>query len=75
MVDLPHLLPASSSRVLIITTLPLGSHHRLHSIQAKPGNESLAIEHMSDISPWIEDTTKAGALPVSVIQRIVQWLR
>jgi hypothetical protein len=73
-VDLLQLLPALSTPVLIMTTVSLPSHRALYSIPAGRGNESLAIEHMPDISAWIENTTTVGALPVSAMQRIVQWL-
>jgi uncharacterized protein len=73
-IDLRPVLPALSARTLIITTALLPSHDALYLLRASRGAESSAIEHMADISPWIEDRTKTGALPVTATHRIVQWL-
>lgn len=72
-VDLLH-LRAPSIRTLILTSVSLPPHQGLYLARPRRGDESLTIEHIPDISPWIEDSTQTGALPVRVMQRIVQWL-
>lgn len=38
-------------------------------------DQTHAVEFLTDVRPWIEDLDDAGAIPVSVIQRILDWLR
>jgi pimeloyl-ACP methyl ester carboxylesterase len=59
-------------RVLSLVTERLPSHERF----AQSGSRSKlnSIEFMSDVRPWLEDTSHAGHLPVGALQRIVDWL-
>jgi uncharacterized protein len=54
-----HGLPARTLMLLTGTELVL------------PG---VTVESMSAPSPWVEDATISGAVPVRVIQRITEWL-
>ncbi|MEO8152050.1 MAG: alpha/beta fold hydrolase [Rhizobacter sp.] len=61
------------SLVTVSTTLP--SHAALRqAIEAAPGGPR-SMEAIDSLPAWLEDRdTGAGAVPVKVLQRIVQWL-
>ncbi len=65
-------VPDSVERALILITERLPSHEWF----ARSGSraEKISIEFMSDVRPWLEDTSNTGQLPVGVLQRIVDWL-
>jgi pimeloyl-ACP methyl ester carboxylesterase len=57
---------------LVLWDPVISSHERF----ARSGSRSKlnSIEFMSDVRPWLEDTSHAGHLPVGALQRIVDWL-
>ena len=65
-------VPDSVERARILITERLPSHEWF----ARSGSraEKISIEFMSDVRPWLEDTSNTGQLPVGVLQRIVDWL-
>jgi uncharacterized protein len=73
-INLPSLLPAIPVQTLIVTTAPRPSHEALSPDQSQGTRGSPVIENLADSFPWIEDPTRVGALPVTVMQRIIQWL-
>jgi pimeloyl-ACP methyl ester carboxylesterase len=73
--NLPAMIPALPARTLIILTEVLCSHSALDAVIREQGSESIVVEHMQDIRPWVEDFSKVGAIPATVLRRIVQWLR
>jgi uncharacterized protein len=73
-VDLHALISPPPTRLLLLVTQRMPSHDALSVVPAAPGLESVAIEYMSIDCPWIEAVTITGAIPVRLIQRIVDWL-
>jgi len=73
-IDLHALISPPPTRSLLLVTERMPSHDALSVIPAAPGLEPLAIEYMSIDCPWIEAVTITGAIPVRLIQRIVDWL-
>jgi pimeloyl-ACP methyl ester carboxylesterase len=66
------LISDSMRRVLTLVTERLPSHERFAQLGSR--SELHSIEFMSDVRPWIEDTTNTGHLPIGALQRIVDWL-
>jgi pimeloyl-ACP methyl ester carboxylesterase len=73
-IDLLSFLPEIPVQTLIVTTAPRPSHDALSAVRSEVARSSPLVETLVDSSPWIEDPTRIGALPVAVMQRIVQWL-
>jgi uncharacterized protein len=73
-IDLLSLLPVIPVKTLIVTTAPRPSHGALSAGQSQIVHSSTMVENLPDSSPWIEDPTRVGALPIAVMKRIVQWL-
>src|SRR5262249_51455446 len=73
-INLPALIPALSTRTLIITTETLSSHEALRPLAVRHDTESLIVENTADPSPWIEDPLRVAAVAVNTVQRITQWL-
>jgi pimeloyl-ACP methyl ester carboxylesterase len=59
-------------RTLMLVTERLPSHSQLTA--AGRQTESLAIEFLKDVHPWIENSVDSGMVPFSVLQRISNWL-
>ncbi len=66
------LVPEFVGRVLTLVTDRQPSHERFAQLGSR--SEANSIEFMSDVRPWLEDTSHAGHLPVGALQRIVDWL-
>ena len=74
-IDLGAAIPATPARTLIIISEQTSSHDALRSTLAGRAAGSLAIEHVANVCPWLEDHAGKGAMPADVIQRIVEYLR
>ncbi len=74
-IDLSALLPLLPARTLILVSHPLPSHDSLRPALAMRSAGSLPIEHVVDMSAWIETSPATGATPVKVLQRIALWLQ
>ena len=72
--DLSALILKSHARSLMIITERLPSHVLMAPLTAGPETESLAIEFLADARPWLEDSVSSGVVPLSAIQRILNWL-
>jgi pimeloyl-ACP methyl ester carboxylesterase len=72
--DLGAWLSPPSTRTLMLLTESLPSHERLLPILAGRDAESLEIETIVAIRPWLESSASAGEVPVGIIQRIANWL-
>lgn len=75
-IDLAALAPALPQRTLVVVSQRLNSHVSLH--HALRGRQTpLSIEYIESPPGWIEWPThhpRAGTVPVSILQRIVEWL-
>ena len=69
-IDLVPVLSAPPVRTLVVVTDPMPSHETLRHTQAA----ALCLEFMSAPLPWIETVATAGIVPVSLLQRIADWL-
>jgi uncharacterized protein len=74
LLDLSALILKFHARSLMIITERLPSHVLLAPLTAGPETESLAIEFLTDVRPWLEDSVSSGVVPLSAIQRILSWL-
>jgi uncharacterized protein len=75
-IDLASLRPELPTRSLVVTSQPLVSHERFQRALVQQ-NRPLVLEHIDSPLAWIEwpvDHPQAGAMPVKVLQRIVEWL-
>ena len=70
-IELRASLSPPPSRTLLLVTERLPSHAGLSSGSS---SETLEVEFMSAVRPWVEDPTHIGMVPFGVIQRIVNWL-
>ena len=61
-------------RALMIVTERLPSHSRMVPWTAEPEMGSLSIEFMTDVRPWLESSVVSGVVPLTVVQRIANWL-
>lgn len=73
-IDLNGSIAAPAARTLMLVTQRMPSHDSLAAAPAGPSAPALAVEYMTAECPWIESATISGAVPVPVIQRIVEWL-
>jgi exosortase A-associated hydrolase 2 len=73
-IDIFTLISALPTRTLVVVTERLASHEKLRTILTARAAGSLGVEHIASVRPWIEDYADTGAIPASVIQRIVKWL-
>lgn len=74
-IDLHALTDSLPGRTLIIVTQPLASHAALGRALSERDAGALAIERIDGQPAWIEERNLgAGAVPVKVLQRIVQWI-
>jgi uncharacterized protein len=73
--NLPSMIPALPARTLIVLTEVLRSHPALDQVVREQASNSIVVEQMPDICPWLEDPHKVGAIPATVLRRIVQWLK
>jgi pimeloyl-ACP methyl ester carboxylesterase len=72
-VDLLAAIPALPDRTLALLTDPLPSHAALRGALRRRG-EAAAVEHVESLRPWVEDRNSGvGAVPVTLLQRIVEW--
>jgi pimeloyl-ACP methyl ester carboxylesterase len=72
-VDLHGAIPGLPERTLALLTDPLPSHPALRgALRRRPS--AAEVEHPESLRPWVEDrNTGVGAVPVRLLQRIVQW--
>jgi pimeloyl-ACP methyl ester carboxylesterase len=73
-IALDSLLATPAVRTLMLVTERLPSHAALPATTAERGKGSLAVEFMTAIAPWTEESSTLGLVPVAVIQRILTWL-
>lgn len=64
------------ARTAVVVSRTLASHSRLaEALASSPGQPARAIELIESQAAWINDDEEgAGAVPVRILQRIVQWL-
>lgn len=73
-IDLPTLVPSLPRRTLVVASQPLRSHGALRTVMDGRGAGGPSIEDIPSPPAWLEDrNTGVGAIPVPVLQRIVQW--
>ncbi|HTB65234.1 MAG TPA: alpha/beta hydrolase [Steroidobacteraceae bacterium] len=70
--SLPGALP---QRTAMFVTDSTESRDRLVGLGFAGGTRPATIEFVPTQSPWVESATMTGVLPVSVIQRVIEWLR
>jgi len=70
--SLPGALPR---RTAMFVTDRTESRDRLVELGFAGGTRPATIEFVPTQSPWLESATMTGVLPVSVIQRVIEWLR
>jgi len=63
--DLQSSLEGIPERSMILVTERLPSHEQLR----------LPVEFVQAACPWVEEITLSGALPVTAMKRIEEWLR
>jgi pimeloyl-ACP methyl ester carboxylesterase len=74
-IELNTVISAPPVRSLMLVTQRTPSHGSLGASRtAAGGAASLTLEYMTAECPWAESATISGAVPVPVIQRIVEWL-
>lgn len=74
--DLTALAPALPERTLIVASQSLDSHAGLREGLRRRAAGPLAFEQVESLPSWIEwplGDPRAGATPVKVLQRIVEW--
>jgi pimeloyl-ACP methyl ester carboxylesterase len=73
-VDLHAAIPALPERTLALLTDPLPSHAALRGALRRRVGSASAVEHVESLRPWVEDRSSGvGAVPVKLLQRIVEW--
>jgi uncharacterized protein len=70
--DLSRLIFKHHPRTLILVTEELPCHRRL--IPSIAGLETVSLEFLNDVHPWLEKSVDSGLVPSSVLQRILNWL-
>jgi exosortase A-associated hydrolase 2 len=74
-IDLAALVSAWPAQTRLIASQSLPSHEALRPILTGREAGPLSIDYVADLPAWIDHTeANAGAVPVRVLQRIVQWL-
>lgn len=74
-IDLRAVISAPPVRSLMLVTQRKPPHDSLTAAPAAPdAAPALTLEYMTAECPWVESATISGAVPVPVIQRIVEWL-
>lgn len=59
-------------RTLMLVTEQLASHDSLATSERQ--TDSLSIEVLEDVRPWLEASQVSGKVPLLVLQRILSWL-
>jgi exosortase A-associated hydrolase 2 len=73
-IDVPSLVPQLPARTLLVCSQALSSHEALREALRRHAAGPLPIEFIESKPAWVEDpTVGAGAIPVTVLQRIVEW--
>jgi pimeloyl-ACP methyl ester carboxylesterase len=74
-VDLGALVPSLPKRTLALWTSSTADQAHLASAAVPPAEARLAMEYIEALPAWLNDADSgAGAVPVAVLHRIVQWL-
>lgn len=75
-IDLVAQIGSVRARTAVVVSRTLSSHSRLaEALASHPGQPARAIELIDSQAAWINDDEEgAGAVPVRILQRIVQWL-
>jgi pimeloyl-ACP methyl ester carboxylesterase len=72
--DLLEVAPALPERTLVIASQPLASHRALRGKLTSRAGGPVAYEEIPAAPAWLEERNiGVGAIPVPVLQRIVQW--
>jgi pimeloyl-ACP methyl ester carboxylesterase len=75
-IDLPSLVPALPARLLAVASRPHPSWELLQRALDQRPSGPLPIEQIPCLPAWLEDEDSgAGAVPIRIMQRIVQWLK
>ncbi len=74
-VDLVDLVSRTPARALTIVSTPLPSHAALTTALSRTGRPPTSFETVASAPAWLEEENfGAGAVPVPLLRRIVEWL-
>jgi alpha/beta superfamily hydrolase len=72
--DLLELVPSFPTRTLVVASESLPSHVALQAALDSPPGGPLPMERIASPRAWLEEqNTGIGAVPVKMLQRIVEW--
>ena len=73
--DLASHVAGLPARSVVVVSAPLPSHTGLRAALQQAGDGRIFLEAVAGLPAWLEDRDSgAGAVPVRVLQRIVEWL-
>ena len=74
--DLVQLIPSLPTRTRVIASAPLRSHEILRAELQRRGRPDVAVEQINSLLAWVEYRHYgAGAIPATVLDTIVRWVR
>jgi len=75
-VELASLIPSLPARTHLIASEPLRSHKALREELQRHARAGMLVEQATNLAAWRQNRDLgAGAVPVPVLERIVQWLQ